>query len=111
MLASTSSRAGNLSAQQRVAGGQYLTLHPEDANKRGITDGQPVRIFNDRGSFQAVAHVSERTMPGVVVAPLGYWRKLSRSTSTVNMVNSSNFADLGNAPTFSDTLVEVAIVE
>lgn len=98
---------GNRSAQQRIAGEQYLTLHPEDANKRGITDGQLVRIFNDRGSFQAVARVSERTMPGVVVAPLGYWRKLSRSASTVNAVNSSRFADLGNAPTFSDTLVEV----
>jgi anaerobic selenocysteine-containing dehydrogenase len=102
---------GNLPAQQRVAGEQHLTIHPEDANKRRITDGHLVRIFNDRGSFQAVARVSERTMPGVVVAPMGYWRKLSRSTSTVNMVNSSTFADLGNAPTFSDTLVEVAIVE
>jgi anaerobic selenocysteine-containing dehydrogenase len=102
---------GNLPAQQRVAGEQHLTIHPEDANKRRITDGHLVRIFNDRGSFQAVARVSERTMPGVVVAPLGYWRKLSRSTSTVNTVNSSTFADLGNAPTFSDTLVEVAIVE
>src|SRR5260370_16787245 len=98
---------GNLSAQQKVAGEQYLTLHPEDANKRGITDGQLVRIFNDRGSFQAVARVSERTMPGVVVAPLGYWRKLSRSGTTVNALNSSHFADVGNAPTFSDTLLEV----
>ncbi len=100
---------GNLSAQLRVAGEQHLTIHPEDANKRGITDGQLVRIFNDRGSFQAMVRVSERTMPGVVVAPLGYWRKLSSSASTVNAVNSSRFADLGNAPTFSDTLVEVAL--
>ncbi len=102
---------GNLPAQQRVAGEQYLTINAEDANKRGITDGQLVRIFNDRGSFQAVARVHDRTMPGVVVAPLGYWRKLSLSTSTVNAVNSSRLADLGNAPTFSDTLVEVAIAK
>jgi anaerobic selenocysteine-containing dehydrogenase len=102
---------GNLSAQQRVAGEQHLTIHPEDANRRGITEGHLVRIFNDRGTFQAVARVSERTLPGVVVAPLGYWRKLSRSASTVNAVSSSTLADLGNAPTFSDTLVEVALVE
>ncbi len=102
---------GNLSAQQRVAGEQHLTIHPQDANKRGISDGHLVSIFNDRGSFQAVARVSEITMPGVVVAPLGYWRKLSRSASTVNAVNSSTLADLGNAPTFSDTLVEVVVVE
>jgi anaerobic selenocysteine-containing dehydrogenase len=102
---------GNLSAQQRVAGEQHLTIHSEDANKRGISDGQLVRIFNDRGSFQGVARVSDRTLPGVVVAPMGYWRKLSHSASTVNAVNSSAFADLGNAPTFSDTLVEVAMAE
>ncbi|HZU02521.1 MAG TPA: molybdopterin oxidoreductase family protein [Ktedonobacteraceae bacterium] len=102
---------GNLSAQQRVAGEQHLLIHPEDARKRGITDGQLVRIFNDRGSFQAKASVNDAVMQGVAVAPLGYWRKFSRSTSTVNVVNASTFADLGNAPTFSDTLVEVAVVE
>src|SRR5947209_6066773 len=102
---------GNLSAQQRVAGEQHLLIHPEDAAKRGIADGQLVRIFNDRGSFKAQASVNDAVMQGVVVAPLGYWRKFSRSTSTVNAVNSSTFADLGNAPTFSDTLVEVTVVE
>jgi anaerobic selenocysteine-containing dehydrogenase len=70
-----------------------------------------VRIFNDRGSFEAQASVNDAVMQGVVVAPLGYWRKFSRSTSTVNVVNASTFADLGNAPTFSDTLVEVAVIE
>jgi hypothetical protein len=50
-------------------------------------------------------------MPGVVVAPMGYWRSLSRTGATVNALNPSAFADLGRAPTFSDTLVEVAIAE
>jgi hypothetical protein len=45
----------------------------------------------------------------VVVAPLGYWRKLSRSAGMVNAANSPAFGDLGNAPTFSDNLVEVAV--
>jgi hypothetical protein len=43
----------------------------------------------------------------VVVAPLGFWRKFSRSNSTVAAANSPVLADLGNAPTFSDNLVEV----
>ena len=94
-----------------MAGEQHLLIHPEDARKRGITGGQLVRIFNDRGSFEAQASVNDAVMQGIVVAPLGYWRKFSRSTSTVNVVNASTFADLGNAPTFSDTLVEVAAVE
>ena len=66
-----------------------------------------MRIFNDRGSFEAKAHLSDSVRAGVVVAPLGYWRKFSRSNGTVSAVNSSVLADLGNAPTFSDNLVEI----
>jgi hypothetical protein len=50
-------------------------------------------------------------MQGVVVAPLGYWRDLSRAKATVNALNPGAYADLGRAPTFSDTLVEVAIAQ
>jgi anaerobic selenocysteine-containing dehydrogenase len=101
---------GNLPPQQRVAGPQQVIINPTDADKRGIREGQPARVYNDRGSFEVVAHVSEDVMPGVVVAPLGYWRKLSRAAGTVNVVNSPAYADLGRAPTFSDNLVEVAPV-
>jgi anaerobic selenocysteine-containing dehydrogenase len=98
---------GNLSPQQRVAGEQQVIIHPDDAAKRGIRDGQPVRVFNDRGAMEVMAHVSGEVMPGVVVAPMGYWRGLSRATSTVNAINPPAYADLGRAPTFSDNLVEV----
>ncbi len=97
----------NLPRQRRIAGEPGVTLHPEDAAKRGIVEARVVRVFNDRGSFKALAHVSDAVRPGVVVAPLGYWRKFSRSRSTVNAANSSVLADLGNAPTFSDNLVEI----
>lgn len=102
---------GNLPAQLRAAGEQHLIIHEKDATQRGIADGQRVRIFNDRGSCQAIAQIKDTVMPGVVVVPMGYWRKPGPSSNTVNALNSSAFADLGNAPTFSDTLVEVATLE
>ena len=49
-------------------------------------------------------------MTGVVVAPMGYWPRDSRTRRSVNAINPPAFADYGNAPTFSDTLVEVAKV-
>ena len=101
---------GNMPQQLHHAGEQALMLSPVDARDRNIGDGMPVVVSNDRGSFQAVARVDEDVMPGVVVAPLGYWRKLSRGEATVQAVNSGAYADLGNAPTFSDNLVEVAPV-
>jgi anaerobic selenocysteine-containing dehydrogenase len=97
--------------QRRIAGEQGLTIHPADAASRGIAEARVVRVFNDRGSFEAVAHLSDAVRLGVVVAPLGFWRKFSRSNSTVAAANSPVLADLGNAPTFSDNLVEVEAVQ
>ena len=83
-------------------------MHPHDAAERGITDGDDVRVFNDRGQFVALAKVTDDIAAGVLMAPMGAWRKNAKGHSTVNAVNPFAFADLGNAPTFSDTRVEVA---
>ncbi len=101
------SSAGNQPAQRRVQGEQSVVVHPDDAAARGITDGSTVRVRNDRGSFLATAKVSDEVAPGVVVSPMGGWRTNARGGSTVNAVNPVVFADLGNAPTFSDSRVEV----
>jgi anaerobic selenocysteine-containing dehydrogenase len=102
---------GNLPAQLHHAGEQVLLVNPNDARARNIGEGTAVRIFNDRGSFEAIAKVSGDVMQGVVVAPLGYWRSLSRAGATANALTPGRFADLGRAPTFSDTLVDIAIAE
>lgn len=104
------SSAGDQDKQKRVQGEQTVVLHPADAEERGITHGQYVRVFNDRGGFVALAEVSEDIAPGVALSPMGTWRKNAKDASTVNAVNPFRFADLGNAPTFSDTRVEVELV-
>ncbi len=100
----------NLPRQRRREGEQMLMIHPQDAARRGIEDGTVVRVHNQRGAFEAVATVSDDTRPGVVVAPMGHWVKHSRSGNTVNAVNSARYADMGRAPSFSDTLVEVSAI-
>src|SRR5215475_9161710 len=102
---------GNLPAQLHHAGEQVVLVNPKDAIARNIGEGSAVRLFNDRGSFEAIAKVSAEIMQGVVVAPLGYWRDLSRARATVNALNPSAYADLGRAPTFSDTLAELAVAQ
>jgi anaerobic selenocysteine-containing dehydrogenase len=100
---------GNLPAQRHHAGAQKVVINPRDATSRGIAAGDLVRVFNDRGAFEALADLSPDTMTGVVVAPMGYWPRDSGGLRrSVNAINPPAFADYGNAPTFSDTLVEVA---
>jgi anaerobic selenocysteine-containing dehydrogenase len=77
------SSAGDQPAQRRVQGEQAVTVHPRDAAERGIIDGQDVRVYNDRGQFIALAHVRDDSAPGVVMAPMGAWRKNAKGHATV----------------------------
>ena len=101
---------GNQSKHLKIQGEQVLIIHSEDAAQRNIAAGQIVKVFNDRGAFQVVARVDDATLPGIVVTPLGYWRKLSRTANTVNVATSSTFADLGHVAVVGDSLVEVKVI-
>lgn len=52
---------------------QRLWIHPEDAAQRGIGDGDPVIVFNDRGKTKTKAHLTERIMRGVTALAQGAW--------------------------------------
>jgi anaerobic selenocysteine-containing dehydrogenase len=92
-------------AEEKTPG---LQIHPDDAAPRSIATGDRVRIHNDRGSFTAAARVTDRTRPGVVVAPSVWWRKLASDGANANAVTSQALTDLGRAATFYDCLVDVA---
>jgi nitrate reductase alpha subunit len=42
-------------------------LSPMDCADRGIEDGDTIRIFNETGSFQAMAKIAHGTQPGEVI--------------------------------------------
>ena len=54
-------------------GGQALEMHPSDAFAREISNGDLIRVFNDRGQLLTRAKVTHRIMPGVVSLPQGAW--------------------------------------
>ncbi len=57
-----------------------LWLSPADAEARGIRDGAAIRIYNDRGAFEACATVTEQIPAGTVWMRDG-WEGLNRVTS------------------------------
>ena len=91
----------------KTQGEQFVLMNKVDAKNRGIIDGERVKVFNSRGSFNGVTKITDDVNPGVIVSTLGYWRQKNKS-GTVNSISSANFADMGHAPTFSDNLVEVS---
>ena len=64
---------GELSRGSKVAGREPILISPADAYARGVTDGDLVRVFNDRGACLAGVVVSDTMMPGVVSLATGAW--------------------------------------
>jgi len=88
----------------RTAG--VLEMHATDAAVRKIATGDPVEVFNGRGSITLRALVNEQVAAGVVAARLD-WNKLSANGANVNALTSETLTDIGGGATFYSTLVEV----
>jgi len=97
----------NVASLRDAEGEPALEIHPADAAARRIADGARVRVFNERGSFQLLARVTDRARPGCVVALSIWWKKLARDHRNANEVTSQALTDIGRGPTFYDCLVEV----
>jgi anaerobic selenocysteine-containing dehydrogenase len=97
----------NVESLRSTEGEPHLDIHPADAEPRHIADGDYVRIFNDRGSMQARARVTDRAREGLVVGLSIWWKKLAPDGRNANQVTSQALTDLGGSATFYDCLVEV----
>jgi anaerobic selenocysteine-containing dehydrogenase len=98
----------NVESLRAVEGEPWLDLHPEDAARRDIANGAYVRVFNERGSMELRARVTDRARRGVVVALSVWWKKLARDGKNANeLTNSDALTDVGRGPIFYDCLVEV----
>lgn len=53
-----------------------LLVHPEDAARAGVEDGQPVRIASKAGELVVPVEVSDEMSPGVVCLPHGWGHDL-----------------------------------
>ncbi|MFN2526865.1 MAG: molybdopterin-dependent oxidoreductase [Actinomycetota bacterium] len=86
-----------------------VDLHPDDAASRGITDGDLVRVFNDRGEVTLRARIKDKVRSGVVSMPFGWWASKSPSGRSGNALTRDGIAAWGRGSDFLDTLVQVEL--
>jgi anaerobic dimethyl sulfoxide reductase subunit A len=93
---------------------QTVWINPADAKARGIRDGDPVRVFNDRGVLVLPAQVTRKIMPGVVQVESGAW--YDPDENGVDRGGNSNVLtrddpSIGGSFCYNTCLVEVHKVE
>lgn len=88
-------------------GAPECVLHPQEASRRSLREGQPVRLFNHRGAVGYRLHISEEIPPGVALVP-GQRRDDETLSGTINMLCSDRYTDMGDGATYQSTWLEVA---
>jgi anaerobic selenocysteine-containing dehydrogenase len=102
------SQFNNLRMIREVSPGPFVSIHPVDAQKRGIADGDLLRIFNDRGELHLKAQLDFGLKPGCVAVTNGWW--ISEG-GTVNFLSCGRETDMGYGAAFHDNLVEIEKVK
>ena len=69
---SNNSWMGNITSLAKGRERCTLLVHPRDAERLGLRDGQPARVRSRVGELQAPVVVSDEMMPGVVSLPHGF---------------------------------------
>ena len=85
-----------------------LTMHPADAQARGLKDNALVRIFNDLGEVHCTVNVNPSIRPGTVSLPKGLWRRSTANGATATALAPDTLTDLGGGACFNDARVQVA---
>lgn len=96
---------GNDSHIREMMGAARVTIHPADAHKLEVVDGDAVLLSNAAGELSFVASVSETVMPGVLVAHKSRWPGLEASKSNVNLLHIPNKTDMGESTAVHGTEV------
>ncbi len=84
-----------------------LLMHPEDAEERGLKEGESVRVFNQLGEVQCNLQIGGWIRPGTVSLPKGLWRRHTANGYTANALAPDTLSDLGGSACFNDARVQV----
>jgi len=98
------SQFGNLDLIKQFDPGPEVTIHPNDAEVRGIEHGTLVKVFNQRGELELPARVDAGIRRGCVSVTNGWW---GEQGGLVNLLSEGRETDVAHGAAFHDNLVEV----
>ncbi len=104
----TRTRTGKIPELVRHAPEPFVEMHPQDAERLGITDDDLVSIESRRGRAQARVKVTKDIRPGLVFAPF-HWGDLWSENSAVNDATNPAFDPISQQPELKYCAVRVQV--
>jgi biotin/methionine sulfoxide reductase len=107
---------GVTSRESKIRGREPMRMNPLDADARGISEGDIVRVFNDRGAFLAGVRLSDALRRGVIQIATGAWydvldpadpKSLEIHGNPNAVTNDIGTSSLAQGPSANSCLVEV----
>lgn len=111
---------GVTSQKSKVASREPLMIHPGDAAKKGLSNGDVVRVFNARGALLAGVVVSENVRQGVLQMATGAWwdpaewgetREICKHGNVNVLTMDKGTSQLAQGPSALSCLVDIERLE
>ena len=98
---------GSMSRRTKVLNALYpngaIDIHPDDALKLGIVDGDMVAVASERGRIEAPVNVTDKTSPGLAFMAF-HWKE-----SPVNVLTSAALDPVAKIPEFKVSAVRAVL--
>lgn len=103
----TMTRTGKVNKLGQHLGKPFLEIHPDDAEEKGIKDGDLVSVTSVRGEVQVLATVTTDIKKGVVFLPMHFGRMLGKDLVRANNVTNDLLDPFSKQPDFKYSAVNV----
>ena len=103
----TMSKTGMVNKLNQHINESFLEIHPEDAAKKNIKEGELVEVFNERGNVRVKAKYSFDIKKGVVFLPMHWGKILNSDLNRTNNLTSNLVDPKSKQPDFKYSAVEV----
>ncbi|MEQ8463952.1 molybdopterin oxidoreductase family protein [Coleofasciculus sp. E1-EBD-02] len=105
----TQTRTGHIPKIQQMHPQPFLEIHPRDAQKLGIEDGNWVDVRSRRGKSRFPAQVTKAIAPGTVFVPM-HWGALWAANAEANALTHPESCPDSGQPELKACAVQVSLV-
>jgi len=99
---------GNDHKIEQQLGEANVLLNPQDAEARGLSDGQAVVLENQTGRLQLKLKLDAGVPKGVALSHKGRWPKRQATSANINVLNPGEKSDMGDSTCVHSVEVKIS---